>query len=110
MTTRDASKLQEEYIAKKFQGTRTPNSGAGRFTKGDVILDCGILVECKTSMTDKLSFSIKKDWIDKNKNEAFMNRNTNSCLCFNFGPNQSNYFVIDEKLMKFLCECLSEEE
>lgn len=109
MTTRDASKLQEEYIAKKFNGTRTPNSGAGKFKKGDVVLECGILVECKTCMSDKNSFSIKKDWIIKNKEESFINRNSNHCIAFNFGINQPNYFVIDEKLMRVLVEALSNE-
>ena len=109
MTTRDASKLQEEYIANKFNGKRTPNSGATAFKKGDVILECGMLVECKTCMKEKESFSIKKEWVTKNKSEAFQNRNTNSCICFNFGPNQPNYFVIDEKLMQFLCKQLMED-
>lgn len=110
MTTREASKIQEEYVAKHFSGTRTPNSGATLFKKGDVILDCGMLVECKTCMKDKESFSIKKEWLIKNKSESFQNRNTNSCVCFNFGVNQPNYFVIDEKLMHFLCEKLMEED
>lgn len=32
----------------------------------------------------------------------------NSCIAFNFGPDQPNYYVINEKLMKFLVEKLEE--
>ena len=31
-----------------------------------------LLIECKTCMTDKDSFSIKKDWIIKNREEKFI--------------------------------------
>lgn len=108
-TTREASSAQEEYIAKKFHGSRTPNSGAGRFKKGDVILNCGLLVECKTCMTNKSSFSIKKEWLTKNAEEAFTNRNSTSCLVFNFGPGEKNYFIVDEFLMSYLVEKLEQE-
>lgn len=67
------------------------------------------MIECKTCMTEKNSFSIKKEWIEKNKLESFENRLDNSCICFNFGPDTNNYYVISEKLMKFLCEKLIEE-
>ena len=60
-------------------------------------------------MTDKDSVSIRKDWILKNKEESFENRLDNSCIAFNFGPGQDSYFVIDQKLMKFLTDKLIEE-
>ena len=56
------------------------------------------------------SISIKREWLEKVKQETFATRNNNSVLCFNFGPGQKNYYVIPEKLMKFLVEKLSEEE
>ena len=71
--------------------------------------EASLLIECKTVETDKKSISIKKEWIDKNKEEAFYQRLNNTCIAFNFGPNQENYFVINEKLMKFLVEKLVEE-
>jgi len=108
-TTRSFSERQEAAVANLLGGERTPNSGGGKFRKGDVIVkDANLLVECKTCMSDKSSFSIKKDWIDKNKLEAFENRLENHCLCFNFGPSSKNYFVIDEKLMNVLCGELKE--
>ena len=60
-------------------------------------------------MSEKSSMSIKKEWIDKNREEAFENRLFNTCVCFNFGPEAENFYVIDSKLMKFLVEKLEEE-
>lgn len=109
-STRYFSDLQEKSVAKALNGHPTSNSGAAKFSGGDVIQEqASLLVECKTSMSDKDSFSIKKDWIAKNKEEAFTQRMSNHCIAFNFGPNQSNYFVIDEQLMKLLVEKLIEE-
>lgn len=109
MSTRDFSSKQENKVAKLLGGQVNPNSGAGKWRKGDVVIPEVLLVECKTCMTDKSSFSIKSDWITKNKEEAFSNRLYNSCIAFNFGPDKPNYFVIDEKLMRFLVEKLIEE-
>lgn len=110
LPTRYYSDLQENDICKKFNATKQPNSGAGKFRKGDVInYSASLLFEAKTCTSDKESFSIKKDWIIKNRDEAFSQRVFNGCIAFNFGPYQSNYFVIDEKLMKFLIEKLEEE-
>lgn len=59
-------------------------------------------------MTDKDSFSIRKEWIEKNRQEAFTQRCDNSAICINFGPNDSNYYLINEKLMKFLVDKLTD--
>lgn len=108
--TRYYSDRHEKSICKALGAKQQSNSGAGRFRKGDVIQDeASLLIEAKTTMTDKDSFSIKKDWIIKNKEEAFSLRKSNSCICFNFGPEQENYYVISEKLMKFLVEKMVEE-
>lgn len=109
-STRYFSEKQEARVANLFCGRVVSNSGAGRFRKGDVhVPQSSLLIECKTTTSPKESFSIKKDWITKNKEEAFSNRYDNTCIAFNFGPNQPNYFVIDEKLMQFLVEKLEEE-
>lgn len=108
--TRFYSDQHEKSICKALNAKQQSNSGAGRFRKGDVIQDeASLLIEAKTSMTDKDSFSIKKDWIIKNKEEAFALRKSNSCICFNFGPESENYYVVDEKLMKFLVQKMIEE-
>ena len=109
-STRYFSDIHEKSICKALGAVQVPNSGAGRFTKGDCIQrNASLLIEAKTSMKDKDSFSIKKEWLLKNREEAFANRLSNSCLCFRFGPEQENYYVISEGLMRFLVEKLQEE-
>lgn len=110
--TRYASKKQEERIAKKLGGKVNSNSGAGLWNKSDVLLeDASISIECKTCMTPKNSFSIKKEWIEKNQKELLVNRTEHSVIAFNFDFNSSkDYFVIDDKLMKFLVDKLEEDD
>lgn len=109
-STRYYSHAQEQSVATLLDGQLTSNSGAAKFSCGDVIQkNASLLIECKTCLTDKDSFSIKKDWITKIQQECKDARLENSCVCFNFGPNQPNYFIIPEKLMKFLVECLEKE-
>ena len=109
-STRYYSNLQENQVAKLLGGYQTPNSGATNFIKGDVkIPTASLLVECKTLKTEKDSISIKKEWLEKNNYEAKLTRHSNSMLAFNFGPNTKNYFIIDEKLAKFLVDKLIED-
>lgn len=101
--TRFYSDKQEKAVAKAVGGKQTANSGATPFYKGDVVTD-NWLIECKTSTTEKVSFSIKREWLDKNKEEAFaMNKDYNA-LCFDFGDNGKRYYVIDEKTFKEVLE------
>lgn len=109
-STRACSDKQEKSVCKDIGGYQQPSSGSGTFRKGDVYQKkASILCECKTVMTDKDSFSIKKEWIKKNREERFTQRLCNSCIAFSFGPGQENFYVIDSKLMKFLVEKLEEE-
>lgn len=111
-STRYYSDKHEKQVCKALGALQTSNSGAGKWNKGDCVQkNASLLIECKTCEKEKQSFSIKKDWITKNKEEAFMNRLNNYCIAFSFEPEPKNsYYVIDEKLMKFLVEKLSEEE
>lgn len=109
-STRYFSDKHEKSICKALGATQQSNSGAGRFRKGDVVHnEASMLIEAKCSMSPKSSFSIKKDWIDKNKDEAFAIRKSNQSICFQFEPDGENYYVINESLMKFLIEKLVEE-
>jgi hypothetical protein len=109
-STRYYSDAQEKLVCKNLGAKQQPNSGAGKWRKGDcVVEEASILIECKTTMSEKSSYSIKKDVLLKNKEEAFSNRLSSGCLCFDFGPNTDRYYVIDEKNMKFLIEKLIEE-
>lgn len=107
--TRYYSHKQEKQVAKTVGGKTVPNSGATQFYKGDVNTDL-FLLECKTCMEKKQSFSIKEEWLKKNKEEAFAVRKDYSALVFNFGPDEPNYYVIDERLFKRLNEYLEAEE
>lgn len=100
------SRKQEVATAKKFDGQLTPNSGATRFSKGDLTLS-KTLIECKTKMTDSDSISIKKEWLEKNNKEALFMGKPYSALAFNFGPNQPNYYIIDEEMFEYLIEYLN---
>ena len=108
-STRYYSDKHEKSVCKALDARQQPNSGAGLWRKGDVIQkDASLLVDCKCSMKPKNSFSIREEWLIKSKREAFFNRLENIALCINFKPNGENYYLIDEKLMKVLCEKLKE--
>lgn len=109
--TRYASSVQEKRVASKLGGKVSSNSGAGLFNKGDIVCDdASLLIECKTCMEPKKSFSIKKDWIEKDAEEAFRLRLDNHVIAFNFDYQDKNdYYVIDDKLMGFLVQKLEEE-
>lgn len=110
-STRYYSSLQEERISKKLNFIKQPNSGASLFNKSDLInKDISMAIECKTCMKDKDSFTIKKEWFEKQKNDSFANRLEHSVIAFNFGPyDLEDKFIIDYKLMYYLINKLSEE-
>ena len=106
--TRWYSNRQEKQVAKTVGGRTVPNSGAIKFGAGDVTTDL-FLLECKTCMTDKASFSVKEEWLIKNQEEAFAVGKDYSALAFNFGPDKPNYYIIDEKMFKKLNKLLEAE-
>lgn len=109
-STRFYSDKHEKSVCKALGAKQTANSGAALFAAGDCVHDgASMLIECKTCMKDKDSFSIKKEWLEKNKQEMFSKRLQHGSLCFNFGPGQANYYIIDENLMSQLVDYLEEE-
>lgn len=109
-STRYFSDAHEKSICKALGGTQNANSGAGHFAKGDVVVkEASLLIEAKCCMKPKDSVSIKREWVEKNKVEGFMVRRDNQAVCINFEPDGNNYYLIDEKLMKFLVDKLIEE-
>lgn len=71
-----------------------------------------MLFECKTATSNKDSFSIKRDWLEKVEEERKSKRLDNSCVVINFGPDvpyNKNYYIINERLMRFLIDKLEEE-
>lgn len=108
--TRKYSKRQEQNIAKFINGKCVANSGATPFAKGDITAG-SFLIEAKTAMEEKKSFSIKHEWLIKLKEEAFSMRKPFYALAFNFGGfnNKENYYIIDEQLFKRVKELLEED-
>lgn len=102
--TRYYSSKQEKRIAKAVNGQRVANSGATAFQKGDVRTDAW-LFEAKTKTSESQSFSIKKEWIEKNKEEMFAMGKEYSALVFDFGDG-NNYYVLDEKTFLQMKEAL----
>ena len=106
--TRYYSDKQEKIIAKNLNGRQVANSGATMFAKGDVVVGNDWLIEAKTKTTQTNSFSIKKEWLEKNLNESIFMHKKYNALAFNYGPNTPNYYIIDESLMKRLVELLKD--
>jgi hypothetical protein len=100
--TRFFSTKQEQQIATTTGGQATPNSGATMWQKGDVLTQ-KFLLEAKTKVKPSESITLKKEWFQKNKEEALFMGKPYSALVFNFGPDQENYYVIDEySFLEFL--------
>ena len=108
MNMRKFSSRQEKSIAKKFGGKKISNSGATSFDKGDVKLE-DFLIEAKTCVNRKESFSIKSEWLEKINKERFSSRKRFCALVFQFEPDGENYFVIDERTFKQFLNLLDKE-
>ena len=104
--TRTFSKKQETEIANTLGGKRTPNSGATAWVKGDVLTE-KFLLEAKTKTTHSESISIKKEWFNKNDQEAVFMGKPYSAIVFNFGPGEENHYIINEELFEELLEYLN---
>ena len=106
-STRYYSNLQERRVAKAIGGRQTSNSGAPRFTAGDVTTK-NWLIECKTCTEPRKSFTLQKEWFDKNEEEAFAMHKDYSAVVFDFGDGVDRY-IIDQRLFQKLQEYLEQE-
>ena len=107
--TRFFSSRQEREVAKAVNGKQTANSGATAFQKGDV-MSANWLFECKTVVTPQKTFSVKKEWLEKNEEEAFAMGKAHNALVFDFGDFGKRYYVIDEQTFKKMLKALEEAE
>lgn len=107
--TRYYSKKQETAIANATSGSRTPNSGATAWSKGDVLTD-KFLLEAKTKTSHSETITIRKDWFTKNTEEAVFMGKPYSAIVFNFGPDEENHYIIDESLFQELLEYLNDKD
>lgn len=83
--------------------------GATKFSKGDLYIGQEWLIEAKTCMEPKKSFSIKKEWLIKMKEEQFATSKLYSALCFDYGDSKERYYVVDENTFINFIETLKEK-
>lgn len=111
-TTRKKSSQQEKRIAKAVGGKQVIGSGSTPFLKGDVIAE-NLFIEAKTKMEPSKSISVKKEWLEKAKKQAFETRKKDYALAISFGDNKDYYIIEDtfmEDLLKFREACLQIED
>ena len=65
------------------------------------------LFEAKTCMKEQESFSIKKEWLYKLKQESFAMNKEFYSLVFNFGDGK-DYYILDEKTFIQIINLLDE--
>lgn len=99
-TTRAKSNQQEKRIAKALGGKRVIGSGATPFLKGDVIVD-KLFIEAKTKMEPSKSISVKREWLEKAKEQALATRKEDYALAISFGDNKE-FYIIEDTLMEDL--------
>lgn len=109
LSGRDYSKFQENEIARWLKGKVQSNSGGTKFGGGDVHTKT-FFIEAKTPTTSKDSFSIKKEWIEKMKQQAYEQNKMYKALAFRFDPDGDDYFIIDKYAMKYLVQSIESEE
>ena len=106
-STRYASDKHEKRTAKNLGVKQQKSSGSSPFLKGDVVSE-KCLIECKTALSEKKSFSIKKEWLDKINEQCFAMGKRFPILAFDFGDGD-NFYILDEKTMKKFIEFLDQE-
>lgn len=103
MATRDYSNKQEKQIAKLLGGVVQPNSGGTRFGGGDVHTR-DFFIEAKTPTKEQTSFTIKKEWITKMREQAFEQGKSQCALAFRFSPDDTEdlYVISAVQMLEYL--------
>jgi len=100
--TRAKSSQQEKRIAKAVGGRQVVGSGSTPFLKGDVIAG-KLFIEAKTKMKPSRSISVKKEWLEKAKEQMFSTRKEEYAVAISFGDPKEFYIIEDtyfEELLK----------
>jgi len=100
ISTRKKSSQQEKRIAKAMGGKQVIGSGSTPFLKGDVIVD-KLFIEAKTKMEPSKSISVKKEWLEKAKEQALATRKEDYTVAISFGE-PKEYYIIEDTLMEDL--------
>lgn len=61
-------------------------------------------------MEPSQQITVKKAWITKNQQEAVFMGKPYCAVAINFGPNEDNYYIIDEYLFQELLEYLGQKQ
>ncbi len=85
------SRKQEKQVAKSLSGRTVAQSGAGK-QKGDVRVSGRVLIECKC--TEKKSFSITKEMLDKIEMAALNNAEVPAIVVEFLGPPARSVAVV----------------
>ena len=99
-STRAKSSQQEKRIAKAMGGRQVVGSGSTPFLKGDVIAG-KLFIEAKTKMEPSKSISVKKEWLEKAKEQALATRKEDYTVAISFGE-PKEYYIIEDRLMEEL--------
>lgn len=93
-STRAKSSQQEKRIAKALGGRQVVGSGSTPFLKGDVIAG-KLFIEAKTKMDPAKQITVKREWLDKAKAQAFSTRKEDYTVAFSFGDAKEYYILED---------------
>lgn len=99
-STRHKSNQQEKRIAKAMGGRQVIGSGSTPFLKGDVIAG-RLFIEAKTRAEPSKSISLKKEWIEKAKEQSYSTHKEDYAIAVSFGDGK-DYYVIEDTLMEDL--------
>nr|DAZ15683.1 MAG TPA: hypothetical protein [Caudoviricetes sp.] len=97
MNTRKLSNTQEKRIAKNIGGRQVIGSGSTPFLKGDVTTS-DLFIEAKTKAKESKSISVKKEWLEKAKEQSYSMRKRDYALAISFGDGK-DYYVIEDSFM-----------
>jgi len=120
MSTKKFSNMQEKRIAKKLGGTTQPASGALPIAslKSDVKVtnskDWKVLVSAKTSMVKnyqvgKRSFTLKKEWLEEVKHQAFEGGYDFGVVSISF-DNRKDFYIVEDVDFENMLKALKEYE
>lgn len=99
-STRAKSSQQEKRIAKAMGGRQVIGSGSTPFLKGDVVAG-KLFIEAKTKMVPSQQITVKKEWVDKAKEQSLAMRKEDYAIAVSFGD-PKEYYLIEDTLMEEL--------
>lgn len=100
--TKYHSSKQEKRVSKTVKGKLVIGSGATPFMKGDVTSE-DILYECKTNIKGQATMSVRKEWFDKAKLQAYEMGKSISVVVIGF-DGRTEYYCIEDMNYRAMLE------